>query len=360
MNRDIDIGAIVKQSVLSLLGVVLILSGVELALRTDAVVDALPLPLVYYTYEVSRRLHFLDQLEEKSDKIDVLFVGSSAVRAAFDPRTFDKVFKARTRTKMTSFNGGLSQMYPIGQAEYVERVWLPRVKPRFLFYGVRESELTSGKKTPTYLMHGRLEPLWFQRGAWPRVQAFALEHLSLLQYRGTLYSIMDDLSRGLPINSRQESGKSDERGFEPGEKSLAKNKARQGHHLWKYAEPGPRNRYRVSLPALERIYATCKANGVQLVLVHSPEHPERFETEHGTEIWQSYQRDIAAWAAKHDAPFIDITDGDFHSFGKDADYADYHHLNRGGAKHFSTLLAEHFAAYLKNASVAATKAPGGI
>jgi hypothetical protein len=129
--------------------------------------------------------------------------------------------------------------------------------------------------------------------------------------------------------------------------------------LWKYPAPGPGDRYRVGFPALERILAACKANGVQYVLVHSPEHPERFESEHGPEVWQSYQRDVTAWARAHGVPFIDVTDGDFHAFGKDADYADYHHLNRGGAKHFSTLLAEHFVAYLKTVAADA-KAPGGI
>ncbi len=337
---------------LSLVVVALCLVLVELALRTETAYRLLPLARPYYSFDVTRRVHDLEQLVQEHGRVDVLFVGSSVVRAAIDPRRFDAALSKQGQPAITSFNGGLSKMYPVGAKLYLEHVWLERAHPRFVLHGVREAELRSGQKRPTYLDYGRIEPLWRERSVLGRAQATLLAELQLLQYRGTMNTVLSRMKNGSPWHIR-ESGErpSDVRGFRREKRPLAVNRRHASKRLWKYTGKQPRaKRYAISMPALEAMQALCKRAGATYVLVNMPEHPERFGKRYGRATFDDYHRRVRAWADAHGVPFLDVTDARLDAFADDRWYSDYHHLSPDGAQHFTDLLAGRFAALLRGAA----------
>jgi len=317
-----------------------LLAGAEYALRIPRIFDLLPLPRPYYTYDVSRRLQHLERLLDERGRLDVLFIGSSVVRADISPTVFDAVASQKIGHPVVSFNGGFSKMYPTGAVLYVENLWLPRTRPRLIIHGVREAELASQQHAPYYLKHGRLESLWMSDDPWDRLEAKLVGTVHLLQYRGALAKIVSRLADGGAVNVRERGEMvTDARGYrtEPG--SLTRSRGR-GKRNWRYDSPPKPGRYGRGFPAIEHIHALCKKAGIQYVLVHLPEHPTRFETSVGPAVWTDYKDRIRAFAAQHDIPYVDVTDGDLSVFGHARFFSDFHHMRPEGTKLFSTMLAE--------------------
>ena len=253
---------------------------------------------------------------------------------------------------MLSFNGGFSKMYPSGAQLYLEHVWLAQTKPRFVLHGIRPNELMSQQSSPRYLKHGLIESLWLEKNPLAMLEAELLGASKLLQYRGTLITSLTRWSRGKPLHLARERGEmgADQNGYgkHPGKLStLLKHKSKR---LWRYREKPKAKAFERGLKVLDAMRAACERAGVQYVLVQLPEHPNRFGTSQGPALWQAYQSAVKAWAAKHGVPFLDITRGDYNSFGDDAWYADYHHLSPRGAKRLSELVAKDFAALLQQRS----------
>lgn len=321
------------------------LLGIEHVMRTETVYRLLPLARPYYTFDVTRRIHDLEQLVADEGRLDVLFVGSSVTRAAIDPRHFDRELRQKKRGDVVSFNGGMSSMFPSGAKLYLEHVWLERARPRFVLHGIREAELASRAKRPKYLQHGRIEALWLQRSWIADVQAALLDELTLLQYRGTLITVLSRAKDGKRLHIRERGEQaSDERGFRREKRPLARARRGGSKRLWRYGGKPDDKRYARSLPALEAMHELCRRNGATYVLVNMPEHPERFGKRHGRALFDDYHRRTRAWARAHGVALLDVTDAQLGAFADDRWYSDYHHLSPEGARRFTELLAARFGA----------------
>jgi hypothetical protein len=342
VNRDIDSLAILKDSAISLAGIVLVLCAVEGVLRMPSVAEALPRPLVYYAYDVPRKLLLLERVQERGE-LDVLFVGSSIVRAAFDPASFDRARSARTGQPSLSFNAGLGSMFPGGTALYLERVWLRYARPRHVLFGVREHELRAMLRVPPAIAKGRIESLWWGKPAYAPLLGDLLQQLHVLHYRGSVYKIVKRVGSGRPLND-VEVGEfvPDARGFRGEPRPLPIMGMRNGRYFWRYKDLGSKNRYRVSMQLMERMHTLCKARGIRFAIVNVPEHPERFGGKNGPRVFKAFHRAVSAWADAHDVPFLDITHGNYKFFSDDKHYSDYHHYTNAGGAAFSQLLAEQF------------------
>jgi hypothetical protein len=325
-----------------------LLAGAEAALRTDYVFDRLPMPRPYYTPDVTRRLHYLAQLERKHCTIDVLFVGSSAVRAGFQPKVFDRALRFAGAERMVSFNGGFSKMYPAGARLYLDHVWLEQTTPRFVLHGIRPNELLGVQTASSYLGHGMIESLWLERTTLAMLEAQLIGASKLLQYRGTLINSLKRWSKGRPLHYARERGEmaTDENGYRKENSELAYLLKHRNKRLWRYDEKPRADAMQRGLKVLDGMRQSCERAGVQYVLVHLPEHPKRFGAANGPVVWQAYQEGVQAWAREHHVPFIDITHGDYNRFSDVKHYADYHHLSPRGAKALSELVAKEFAALL--------------
>ena len=324
----------------SLLILLLCLAGAEALLATDAVFERLPLPKPYYSFDIARRVHDLRSLR-RGGPVDVLFLGTSIVRADIDPKVFDKRLKKRG-VVMTSFNAGLSAVFPPAASLYLKYLWLDAARPRFVLHGLRESELTLASPKPMHL-GGMIDRRWAEGTRASLLEAAIIQRLLLLQYRGTLREVIERFRDGEALNQVEPGERTtDGRGHRRERVPLRKNRARNHKHLWKYKSAPVANRYRNSLPALEAMHEMCVEAGVTYVIVNMPEHAERFSAKHGQALWEDYQRTLRAWAKAHDVPFLDVTDGELRMFEDDKYFSDFHHMSQRGAERFSTLLADRF------------------
>lgn len=340
----------VRSFALSAAFLILLLGLAEAALRTSYVFALLPMPMPYYTFDVTRRLHDYDALLDERGPVDVLFVGSSAVRAGFRPPVFDAAVRKAGGGEVLSFNGGFSKMFPPSARLYLEHVWLTRKKPRFVLHGIRPVELsTYPDRWPKHLRFGTIESLWAQQDWLSTLEAEVISHSKLLQYRGTLNTSLNRWSKGEPLHPPVENGElfSDSTGFRAEKHRLSALIGTDNENMWIYNTVLTRKQVERGLSVLGTMQRQCQKAGVRYVLVNLPEHPNRYSHKRGPATWQLYQKMVQAWAKAHHVPFIDITRGDYKRFADVEYYADYHHLRPEGAKALSELVARDFAALLK-------------
>lgn len=331
----------ILRSLPSLGALLVVLGGAELALRSDFAFETLPVTRNYYTYDVTRRLKNLRTLQRDDGPVDVLFVGSSVMRSDIRPSIVDRRLQQRTGEHFVSFNAGQSKMFPSGAALYLERLWLERMTPRLVVHGVREAELASRQKKPYYLKHGRIEELWLQDTWGSNLQADLIRDVALLQQQGIMRRTIGRLREGRALH-QVEKGEimANGRGFRAERGTVQAARKRKSKRLWRYRKKPRASRYKYSLRAIDRMHAACESRGIQYVLLHLPEHPERFQTEHGPAIWADYKQRVRSLAAERGIPYIDITGGDLRMFANDKYYADYHHMRPAGASRFSIKVAD--------------------
>jgi hypothetical protein len=340
----------VRSLALSSMLLLVLLGLAEAALRTRYAFEALPMPMPYYTYDVTHRLHHFDALTSDRGPVDVLFLGSSIVRAGFRPPVFDEAVAKAGGGKVLSFNGGFSGMYPDSVRLYLEHVWLLRDRPRFVLHSIRPAELiASGERKPSVLRNGLVESLWFEDDPLSMAEAELIGRSKLLQYRGTLNTFLKRWSKGKPlhVDPKHLALLSDSTGYRKEAGKLSVLLRYKHDKLWRYSSRMKRTELERGLRVLGAMRRICAKAGVTYVIVHLPEHANRYEHKHGIRAWQLYQELVNEWAQAHDVPFIDVTRGDFRRFSDVEHYADYHHLSSHGARVMSELVAQDFAALLK-------------
>jgi hypothetical protein len=329
----------------STLGLCLCVAAAEAAVRSEWVYATLPLPRIHYSYDVTNSSHALDRLQATDGPVDVLFLGSSAVRAAIMPLKFDAAVAKDGGPRLLSFNGGMSSMFPSGARIYMEHYWRPRVTPKYVLHGVRPPELYNAQPVPQYLRRsGVIEPLWLSGSLRDEVEAFVLDHVHLLHYRGTVMKVLQQARDGKRIGGTERTTYgTDARGFRRAKASLARNIKNKSKRLWVWKRPTTPKNFEAGFRELERIKSLCDAMGARYVLVHLPEHPKRYNAKkNGKPAWSLYYAELQRWAAEHDVPVLDVTHGDYKAFASTKYYSDYHHLAAAGADHMTGLLATEF------------------
>jgi len=94
---------------------------------------------------------------------------------------------------------------------------------------------------------------------------------------------------------------------------------------------------RFAVRALQSMLALCAQRGVQVDLVHVPEHAACHAEEQRYEAFADYMQ---AFAAKHDVPYHDFNRADAFPLERTELFFDSDHLNTAGADMFSCLLGE--------------------
>ena len=326
-----------------LLVVLFVLVACELLLRLDGVQAILPSPNRYYQPGVETRLQALSKTVLEEGPIDLLFIGSSAVRTNFRPLLFDERLATEAGVEIITFNGGFSDMTAALTPFYLEHFWLEHTSPRLILHGVRYAELTDPDQPTTYthFQTGDFESLWLSNSPLDKVRLGALQSSQLLYYQGLLKDILFFFpaapSSGFAIDSR---------GYnEPG-LTLPEAKA-QGNIAdiseFVYQDSLDVTALAVGLAGLEQSLALAQAQGIEFVLVNIPEHGAKYLQEsNGRSRYTFYIQQLQAFADKHGIAFVDITNGDPAAFQDDLYFSDYTHMSRVGAEKFTTDLAAHF------------------
>jgi hypothetical protein len=329
------------RSPLFLIPLAMLVAG-ELILRVPAVRDLLPPPRPYYDVGIETRLAKLETLQ-KTDTVDVLFVGSSIVRTNVQPTVFDSVLAAAGNTGVVSFNGGFSGMHPDPARLYLEHFWLPRTRPRVVLQSVGFGELSSERRAEEWedFKVSRLERLWISETGMSRVSIALIARLKLLYYQGSMASWFAEgwsgaKGRDFPI---------DDRGFGPTEMTLPEAMAAgKSRGPGAYGDPYEKANFAVGIEALRNEILISRRHGVAFMIVNMPEHCGRYlKAPDGQERYRAFLSVLHELAVEEQVPLIDITGGDPARWCDDNLFSDDHHMSPAGARKFSIELARAIA-----------------
>ena len=330
-----------------LLGVCLLVAGVEGLLRIRWVRDSLPMPNPYYIGDVEGKARLMEATLREHNRVDALFIGSSVVGRGFDACLFDAELMRLAGVDVVSFNGWMSGLKPSCVAFYLDRFWGPRVAPRVIFQGVRLVTMDADALPPEYkaFRRGRYEKLWMTKTptAIGRAKLWALDHVRLYHYRSFLPEYLRDFRwpphriRGAELTARGQVAHSvrpveagDIEGL-PTEEDLA----RLGWYTLRYEGNRGGARLEKGQDALRRTAAWCRQRGIAYVLVNIPEHRDRFSAPEGPELYAAYLADMRKLAGELGADFIDVTRGDATAYGDDCYDFDHFHMSGYGSERFT-------------------------
>jgi hypothetical protein len=306
-------------------------------------------PDLHYRFDVQVRQEALEAFLDDHEQLDVLFVGSSVVRANINPLAFDD-YLATQGISVASFNGGLTALWPDQARIYLERFWLKRAEPLVIVQSIRYEELVTPRPISDFAgwENGRYEPIWDSSSPVAPIQEFLLDNSRLAQYSGRLaryFSEPRTRSRPTlrpPIDERGFSGASHylpevlmsvDRLEVPGGRAATDG----------FSNPIEPSTFEPGLGVLAETVAVARAAGAEYVLVNMPEHGDKFLSHpDGEARYRFFVEALAAFAEEQGVAFVDLTGGDALLFATDEPFSDFHHFNQQGALDFTLQLAKAF------------------
>ena len=319
--------------------VFVVLTGVECTLRSPEVRAHLPPRTHFYHPSIAVRLDAVERILSERKRVDVLFVGSSIVLTNVHPVIFDGVMASDFGT-VVSFNAGLAGLWPSSVHLYLERLWLPAVRPRTVVQGIRYAELAAvtHAKNESQVWSGRVERAWRDGDPLTRLHARAFETIHLLQYRGALTSMLKSYQNGWSGAADDASDTYALHGYHPREGPLNGDMS-----TWEEDLPNEGSceggRCEVGLSALSRTVAAVRAAGADYILLNVPEHTARWHGRDAEARYRAYLDTLRAFAAAERVVFIDPTDGNPTQF-QELPFHDFSHMTDTGARQFTRAIAQ--------------------
>ncbi|MCB0087994.1 MAG: hypothetical protein KDE54_08780 [Caldilineaceae bacterium] len=312
-----------------------------------------PEPTLWYSPRIQDKLDYLHTFAG-TRPLDVLFIGNSTVQAGLNPAQFDEAVanlhvntlrtgRLRTTIQPGSFNGALEALPPSGILWFLQ-IYLQDVHPQTIMYGLTPQDLNANNTfahNVLDLLEDSPEALALTEHGWRGwLTARLLRWSHLYRYRFVLHQWL--LRGGLPpapykINF-------DARGFAGGTLRLADEAPdERAKH---YAVIGNMH-YAIApaeVEALRQIIQLCAARNVQLVLINMPVADGYYTSFPNADT--DYTAYLTALTATADAAHIALWDMEALPPAQaptDADFYDFHHLNRAGAAKLSALAAARYA-----------------
>lgn len=307
-------------------------------------------PDLYYSGDVTVRLDALDEVLAMEGRVDVLFVGSSVVRANIRPLEFDRTL-AEAGFDVVSFNGGLSAAWPGTVRLYVDGLWLEEVNPGVVVQAIRFEELVNASLSQQAGggIEGRYESLWRNESAASTIGELVLDSSRLAQYSGWLTTLLADSESPLAGTVRFVI---DDRGYAATRGTLTQriadaadivdipggSAAKNG-----FVQTFEPSTFSVGLAMLADTIDATRASGSEFVLFNMPEHGDKFlSREDGAARYESYVEALRNLAAEKGIVFVDFTNADASIYAADEPFADFHHMTPDGAKELTRRLADEF------------------
>lgn len=307
-----------------------------------------PEPTLWYSPLVQAKLDYLKDFQRKH-RVDVLFVGHSAVQTGINPEVFDEEYSKQVPRAGKAFNGGLEGLPPYGVHFFLD-IYLRYANPQTIIYGLLPGDLSSAnplaKDMTEQLEQCAIAQVEAQRGLRGWIFARLFRWSQLFRYRVVLLQLL--LKGGRP---KADPVYFDYRGFYPQSRRLTDIPPSDRDALlmpYLYANYAIGGR---QTEELQSIIELCRQKGIQLVLVNMPVASGYESSFGGTEIYPSYLATLQRLSTQNGVRFWDAGAAKIPQALDDSDFQDLHHLNRFGASKLSTLLAQRFSQILY---------PGGI
>ena len=263
--------------------------------------------------------HSLERLRdvEKSEPVELLFLGSSHTYRGFDPRIFDQ-------EGFSSFNLGSSSQSPMHSLMLAKR-YFPKLQPKVVFVEVYWGVMEIGNGTETAIDLACNAPISsdFAEMALSTKDMLAINSV-LVSYTKRLWKPLSEATQ-----IEQPSDGYAGRGFV--EKLTAKDPTEKVKKL----KPYQTEILDSQLKALEELVVFCKENGSTVVLLRTPVTQEYFQL---LKNYEEVTAPIQQLAEKHGIVFEDFnTRADF-NYTTSTDFFDKNHLSQQGVEKFNAQL----------------------
>jgi hypothetical protein len=318
----------------------------EVALRMPAVQAALPLPRLWYSEILDKKLRDMTTLES-GQGVDVLFVGSSEVLRGIDPEVFDTEVERLTDKQVISYNAGVMGFSAVSTSAFTQTVFTEITSPSVIVYGVgpRDMNANSRKRRAQdrEVVSTPMAAAYMDNSLLGRAQRLLLNNWYLYRYSSALELALSDWL-GRPYK-RDDVSFISQRGFW----------TEKGRRLDDVIPSGERSKYLNDIEhfavggkpvkALVDMMDYCDTNGFRLVIYNMPQHVYVYDLFSGGRAeYDAYVRTIRTLADEHGTEFIDmqmvVDEGQIER----DDFCNLNHLNSHGAQRLSALLAQEMVA----------------
>ena len=294
--------------------------------------------------QLGYKLALLNVLARKTGHVDCIMLGSSMVDNGFDPAAFGAGYKELTGRDLHCFNFGIDASSAASTAA-LARIVVEDYRPRLLIIGTDARDYVIPREDPDAAVVLNTPWVAYRQGDFS-LQGWLLDHSYLYRYRqhlgrlarsrfeGTLWSYTELNYKILPNGFTPRSKVSTYINAPPvpGDDSF---EVTYYTRIYSSYQMLPEN-----LEGLERI-TDYNGSGTQVILVEMPVSDGLYYFFGHPELdYNRFLARVGALAALHQVPFWQTEPLDFIP---DNGWVDYSHLNKTGAKIFSTWLGQQVA-----------------
>lgn len=284
------------------------------------------------------KIAYLDSLVHKHGSVDCVFLGSSGVARAVDPKVIHEVYREKSRGSIKCFNFGLQALTP-EVARQIAEIILNEYHPNLLVYGVEVLVFVDlPDERRTNVEASLLDSPWVQQKLGNQsIQGFLIEHSYALRYYLLVRNWMmrDFFSETYPQMER--GGYVDIHGY--------REKTAEGIDVSVKADVREKPIYRTipgfqisqrQLDGLNKL--TSLQNQTTVTIFEVPLHSSLMELFNSNEEeYKQHLMKIRAVVERRDVPFWQLS-GTYKIH--DEMWLDRNHLNHDGAQFFSRWLGE--------------------
>ncbi len=301
-----------------------LLLAVVLAEATARVAEAAGPPALRW-YDASTQLK-VEQMDELTDDVDVVFAGTSMVWQGFDPATFADV------DGRTSYNAGLAGGVPVVMEPWLLDQVLPRTRPELVVWGLSTMDFSATYGADN--LERYLDALETRNGTLAAVERSTASVSALVGYRTVLRD------PGAMFGTERDRIEAD---FTDAESILGAHGVRRDFRRDVGQARGATVAARVvdfaldpaDLAAIARSVDAMREQGIEVVFAEMPV-PDRFVALHPNRL-DDLNRVHEATVALGDELGVEVLD--LRSGFTDADFVDFTHLDEAGSAQLTTTLA---------------------
>jgi hypothetical protein len=329
-----------KTLLLTIISAILFFGVLEIVVRLDVFQSQLTAPRMGSGhYQVGQKLAYLDREVQKNGPIDCIAIGSSMVDVGFNPEAFASGYREIKGQDIRCFNFGIDTS-SAASTHAIARIMLEDYHPRLLIIGTdaRDYALPRDDSDVAVL----LDTPWIKyRSGNFSVEGWLMDISYFYRYRQHLNRLLRFNSEGTLSRASYHN----ERHFSNGHTQLEKVRADVNRSPDPSSDSYEVQYYRrifasyqmidTNLDALEQTLASNKSD-VQIVIVEMPVSAGYYYFfGNGQDDHRQFVEAINTMGERYQVPFWQT--GSLDLVPEDG-WADYSHMNRRGAEHFSAWL----------------------
>jgi hypothetical protein len=334
-----------KTLLLTLLSAILFFGVLEIVARMDAFQAQLTTPpMGSGHYQLGQKLAYLDREVQKNGRIDCIVIGSSMVDVGFDPEAFARGYREIKGQDIRCFNFGIDSS-SAASTHAIARIMLEDYHPRLLIIGTDARDYVVPQDASEIAVLMDTPWIKYRLGDFS-LEGWLMDISYFYRYRQHLNRLLRFNYGGTLLNASYHNESLLPNGYTPLEMVSADvnnppDPNNDSYEVQYYSRIfASYQMIDTNLDALEQTLASNKSDVQILVLEMPVSDGYYYFFGNGKNDQRQFVDAISTLAARYQVPFWQTGSMDLIL---DNEWADYGHVNRKGAEHFSSWLGSQVA-----------------